>query len=223
MGKISLSVLVFTFASVCFGQSVETKYYSDRFLQKEVPVQKSKFSKIVQQNQDGSTTTSRKNLKKDEIFESETFKGDEPWGIWIHQIGVGLEEMDFNFLLQYSKIDCSSDPLSNKIKNYFEDNADAKFTAPRIDGYETINLFVARNMRYPAHARRMGIEGKVLLTFKLTKEGTIENIVVNKGVEVGLDKEAVRVLRKLKLASPALLEGQPRDFCVSMPLTYNLM
>nr|WP_246164376.1 TonB family protein [Xanthovirga aplysinae] len=35
-------------------------------------------------------------------------------------------------------------------------------------------------MVYPSEARRNGIEGRVILTYEVTKEGTVENIVIKK-------------------------------------------
>jgi hypothetical protein len=38
-----------------------------------------------------------------------------------------------------------------------------------------------------------------------------------------MDKESVRVVRKLQLATPPMLKGQPVDACVIFPIKYKLV
>src|SRR5690606_22674484 len=122
-----------------------------------------------------------------------TLKGEEPVGIWVYLTGRGPAEMDYNFPIEYSQQDC---PKELNIKNYFEDEAGSGYEAPKISTGEQFYEFAVKNLVYPAKARREGIQGKVDLTFDLTKDGLIENIRVKKGVHLVLDKEAVRILRK---------------------------
>ena len=57
----------------------------------------------------------------------------------------------------------------------------------------------------------------------MTATGT-ENIVVKRGVDISLDKEAVRVLRELKFSSPPTVNGQAYAFkCLVLPVKYKLM
>ena len=61
-----------------------------------------------------------------------------------------------------------------------------------------------------------------MTSFIVTKDGQIENIVVNKGVDITLDKEAVRILRALKFSTPPLLNGRPVNICVKFPISFRL-
>ncbi|MTI32232.1 TonB family protein [Xanthovirga aplysinae] len=50
-----------------------------------------------------------------------------------------------------------------------------------INGGETeFFISLSKAMVYPSEARRNGIEGRVILTYEVTKEGTVENIVIKK-------------------------------------------
>ncbi len=53
---------------------------------------------------------------------------------------------------------------------------------------------VAKQIKYPSQARRMGVEGKVFVQFVVNKDGSISDIATVKGIGYGCDEEAVRVL-----------------------------
>lgn len=69
----------------------------------------------------------------------------------------------------------------------------------------------------------MGLNGSVQLSFIITKEGVVKDIIVTKGVDIALDKEAVRVIRKLKFSAPSMLKGEPVEVCIKMPMSFRMM
>ncbi len=73
-----------------------------------------------------------------------------------------------------------------------------------IGGVEGWNQFLASNIRYPALAREIGIEGMVVVGIVVNKEGKITNAKILKGIGGGCDKEALRVIN----ASPDWEPGQ---------------
>lgn len=62
-------------------------------------------------------------------------------------------------------------------------------------GFAEMMKFLKKNIKYPASAKRMGIEGKVFVKFIVDKEGAISNIEISKGINADLDKEAMRVIK----------------------------
>ena len=211
-------------AFICFAlnssaQTSETKYYKSMSMGEEVSREKAKYSRTITNNPEGSVTTERRNLKKNVIEGREVLKGEEPVGIWIYLTGRGPAEMDYNFNLEYSSQDCSA---TLNIKDYFTDEIAVGYESPRISTGEQFYEFVVKNLVYPAKARRERIQGKVDLIFDLTKDGIIENIRVKKGVHIVLDKEAVRILRKIKLSSPPKIKGQPETLCANASIWFRL-
>jgi TonB family protein len=132
--------------------------------------------------------------------------------------------MDYNFPLIYSEDKCN-DSLPVKTSDYFQDNDSLGYKVPKIlNGELTIYQFIAKNIIYPRRATEEGIQGTVYLQLTLTKEGTLENIVVIRGTNILLDKEAVRVLRQVKFSSPPTIKGQSYTFnCLGLPIKYRLM
>jgi TonB family protein len=200
-------------------QTSETRYYKSMSMDEEVPQEKAKYSKTITTNADGSITTERKNLKKNLIESRQVLKGDEPVGIWVYLTGRGPAEMNYDFTVEYSDQEC---PKNLNIKNYFIDDLSIQYESPKLSTGEQFYEFVGKNLVYPAKARRENIQGKVDLTFDLTKDGVIENIRVKKGVHIVLDKEAVRILKKIKLSSPPKINGQPQTLCASTSISFRL-
>ena len=63
-------------------------------------------------------------------------------------------------------------------------------------GMSELMKFIQKNMRYPKIAIKKAIEGRVICQFTVTKDGSIEDIIVVRGLHKSLDKEAVRIIKK---------------------------
>ena len=61
---------------------------------------------------------------------------------------------------------------------------------------EQINKHIRRNFRYPEIAQEMGIQGRVFVSFIISKDGTISNIR-KRGPDKNLEREAERIISKL--------------------------
>ena len=62
------------------------------------------------------------------------------------------------------------------------------------EGLEAFYGYIGKNIKYPEEARKQGIKGKVFVRFVVTKDGSITQVQVIKGIGYGLDEEAVRVI-----------------------------
>jgi TonB family protein len=218
MQKASLIFLFFC-SCIAHAQTSETKYYRSRPFENQVPKEKAKYSETITE-QDGVVTTTVTNLKKDEIEFRTAWRADEPVGKWIGLAGTGPEELDYDFEIMYKEIFCSN---SYGIQDIFSNNDALSYTAPVIDFKEPdLMAFIRHKLRYPSKARRNGLQGTVFLAFSISQEGVIKDVVVTKGVDIVLDKEAVRVIRALRFSAPAMLDGQPQEVCIKMPLRFKL-
>lgn len=52
------------------------------------------------------------------------------------------------------------------------------------------------SLRYPAQARRMGVEGKVYIQFIVEKDGSLSQMKILRGLGAGCDEEAVRLVKE---------------------------
>ena len=89
-------------------------------------------------------------------------------------------------------------------------------------GDEALLSFIAQNIRYPKTAQRLGIEGRVTLSYVIDKDGSITNIEIIKGIGAGCDEEAIRVLKLLPNYSPGKQRGVPVKVKMRLPVHFKL-
>ncbi|HWA34569.1 MAG TPA: TonB family protein, partial [Cyclobacteriaceae bacterium] len=68
-------------------------------------------------------------------------------------------------------------------------------TASPKGGFDTFYKYVGDNVKYPAQARRVGIEGRVYVEFVINKDGSFTEVRAIKGIGGGCDEEAVRIVQ----------------------------
>ncbi|MDZ7606024.1 MAG: TonB family protein [Cyclobacteriaceae bacterium] len=82
--------------------------------------------------------------------------------------------------------------------------------------------FVGKNLKYPAQARRMGIEGKVFVQFVVDKDGKLNEVKAVRGIGAGCDEEAVRVISEAPKWKPGKQRGRPVKVRMILPITFKL-
>ncbi|MGD1958877.1 MAG: TonB family protein [Fulvivirga sp.] len=102
----------------------------------------------------------------------------------------------------------------------------SKYSRPLIilGGYQTLYQQIGHTLRYPAQARRMGIQGKITVKLIVDVDGKIKSSEVIEGLGGGLNAEAIRVFKLIDFETlPALnLEGKPVETEIELPITFKL-
>lgn len=89
-------------------------------------------------------------------------------------------------------------------------------------GYGAWNKYLSEKIKYPAQARRMGVEGKVFVEFVVGKDGNITEAKVIKGIGAGCDEEALRVVQQAPAWTPGKQRGKPVRQKMVLPITFKL-
>lgn len=90
-------------------------------------------------------------------------------------------------------------------------------------GNDGLVKFLSENITYPKSAEKKGIEGIVVLQFIVEKTGNISNVKVLKSVNKALDREAVRVCKKIKHFIPGYNEDHaPVRVLYTLPVNFQL-
>lgn len=82
--------------------------------------------------------------------------------------------------------------------------------------------YLRTNLKYPATARENNLQGRVILSFVVEKDGDLSDIKVLRGIGGGTDEEAVRVLENSPKWKPGILSGKPVRVAYTMPIFFQL-
>jgi protein TonB len=89
-------------------------------------------------------------------------------------------------------------------------------------GPQEMMRFISKNIVYPSIPRDNGKQGKVYVSFIIDKEGNVTNVEIVRGVEKHLDKEAIRVIKKMPKWKPGKQRGIPVKVKYTIPVNYTL-
>ena len=82
--------------------------------------------------------------------------------------------------------------------------------------------WLTKNLRYPQQAQKKKIEGKVIVQFIVTADGSMSNLQIIKKLEASCDNEAMRVMRMMPKWKPGVQEGKPCRTMVCIPIVFKL-
>ena len=78
------------------------------------------------------------------------------------------------------------------------------------------------NIKYPAVAQENGIQGRVLVSFIVEKDGSLTDFVITESKDPSLDKEAIRVLQSMPKWNPGKNDGQFVTVKIGMSVSFDL-
>lgn len=90
------------------------------------------------------------------------------------------------------------------------------------DGEKSIANHIIKNFRIPKYAYDNNIYGRILVSFRIRKDGNMDEIRVTKSLCHECDQEALRVIKLLKKWKPASYRGQKVNIKYTLPIKYNL-
>ena len=82
--------------------------------------------------------------------------------------------------------------------------------------------FISSHLKYPLVAEENGIQGRVIVSFVVEKDGSISNVKISKGVDPSLDREAMRVINSMPRWTPGKIKGQPVRVKYTVPVNFRL-
>ena len=82
--------------------------------------------------------------------------------------------------------------------------------------------FLSKNIRYPKEAFESNVQGRVLATFVVEKDGSISETKVVKAVDPMLDEEAIRVLNSMPNWTPGKQSGKAVRVKYTVPINFRL-
>ncbi len=89
-------------------------------------------------------------------------------------------------------------------------------------GPAALMKWLSDNIKYPAVAEENGIQGRVVCTFVVERDGSVTDVQVARSIDPSLDKEAIRVLKKMPKWIPGRQNGSAVRVKYTVPVTFKL-
>ena len=89
-------------------------------------------------------------------------------------------------------------------------------------GMSRFITWLSRNLQYPESAKEKKLQGKVVVSFIVNKDGSISNLKVAQSVTPLLDDEAMRVIRQMPKWKPGIQDGKPCRTMFTIPIVFRL-
>ncbi len=89
-------------------------------------------------------------------------------------------------------------------------------------GLPALMKWLSNNIRYPEAAQQNDIQGRVIVKFVVEKDGSIGAADIVKGVDKDLDREAIRVVKKMPKWQPGKNNGVAVRSYFTLPVVFKL-
>lgn len=82
--------------------------------------------------------------------------------------------------------------------------------------------FLSKNIKYPVEAQKKELQGRVVVSFVVEKDGSLSDVQVAKSVDPQLDEEALRVVKSMPNWTPGMHNGKAVRVKYYVPISYRL-
>ena len=89
-------------------------------------------------------------------------------------------------------------------------------------GMEKLFEYLSQNIRYPKEAMEKDIQGRVIVTFVVKKDGSISDASVVRSVDPLLDEEGLRVISAMPNWTPGMQNGEAVNVKYTVPISFHL-
>ena len=89
-------------------------------------------------------------------------------------------------------------------------------------GDKALLEWLQKNLKYPSSAQENGIQGRVMVSFVVNKDGSVVDPKVIRSVDAALDKEAMRVVSAMPKWIPGKQRGKTVRVKYTLPVTFRL-
>lgn len=89
-------------------------------------------------------------------------------------------------------------------------------------GPSALMEWLSNNVKYPVVAQENGVQGRVVVSFVVERDGSITDVKVVRGVDPSLDREASRVVRAMPRWIPGKQNGSAVRVKYNVPVAFRL-
>jgi protein TonB len=82
--------------------------------------------------------------------------------------------------------------------------------------------YLATHVKYPVVAQENGVQGRVIVSFVVERDGSITDVRVVRSVDPSLDREAARVVSSMPRWTPGKQNGSAVRVKYNVPVMFKL-
>lgn len=147
----------------------------------------------------------------DEVKETETALGHTTFDQGTDDLNVTREHKE-EVIVEEKR----PEPPSNQVFESVEQ-------MPQFPGGEGELLkWISTHIKYPTMAMENGVQGRVVVRFVVTRDGSVGDVQVLRSKDPDLDREAVRVVKSLPKFIPGKMNGQAVNVWYTLPVNFKL-
>lgn len=90
-------------------------------------------------------------------------------------------------------------------------------------GMAELMKYLNSNIKYPVEAHKAGIQGRVVVSFVVNKDGTVKDAKIVRSVDKSIDAEALRVISAMPKWQPGYQDGKAVSVRYTVPVTFRLI
>lgn len=87
-------------------------------------------------------------------------------------------------------------------------------------GDKALSEYLAANLKYSERDKENDVQGKVIITMVVERDGSLTDIQVVRGISTDCDKEAVRLMKTSPKWIPGMMSGKPVRCRYSVPIKF---
>ena len=89
-------------------------------------------------------------------------------------------------------------------------------------GWSAFMQWLTKNLKYPQVAQNNKVQGTVVVTYIVNKDGSIANTKVSTSVDAALDAEALRVMKMMPKWKPGMDKNKVCRTMIAIPVVFQL-
>lgn len=206
--KTLLIILCALCANVAFSQNVRTK----PVVKKQTSSNTKKTTTSSSKKKGTTNYVNKKEFSKEPVFTEEEIIGEMEFKV---EGGISYDKNIFD----ESAIMVEEQPGKVQEDKIF-DVVEQMPSFP--GGISAMQNWMRENLTYPAVAQENNIQGRVIISIVVEKDGSLGDVKVARSVDPSLDQAAVQLVKKMPKWNPGKQNGMPVRVKYSIPVSYKL-
>ncbi len=160
------------------------------------------------------------------VIKSGSFANEWRTGAWLIFDSTGRKEGSLTYrndsLVAQTAFDYYGNVIEDAPRIYDDPEAKADQQPAFVGGAKALNKYVKRQLIYPAEAKELEQEGRIMVKFVVGVNGEVRDIEVLNSAPLVLKREAVRVIANMPRWMPGMRNGIAVSVKITMPIVFKL-